>query len=30
MSPQKSLEWLEQNMMEHYPLGNYKGKDLEV
>ena len=30
MSPAKSLEWLEQNMMEHYPLGNFKGKDLEV
>ena len=30
MNPQKSLEWLEQNMMEHYPLGNFKGKDLEV
>ena len=30
MSPVKSLEWLEQNMMEHYPLGNFRGKDLEV
>ncbi len=30
MSPAKSMEWLEQNMMEHYPLGNFKGKDLEV
>lgn len=30
MSPAKSLEWLEENMMEHYPLGNFKGKDLEV
>ncbi len=24
MKPQKSLEWLRENMMEHYPLGCYK------
>ncbi len=24
MSPEKSLEWLRENMMEHYPLGVYK------
>ena len=30
MSPAKALEWMEANMMEHYPLGNFKGKDLEV
>lgn len=30
MSPEKSLEWLRENMMEHYPLGEFKGADLEV
>lgn len=30
MSPAKSLDWLRDNMAEHYPLGVYKGKDLEV
>ncbi len=30
MSPQKSLEWGETVLEEHYPLGVYKGKDLEV
>ena len=30
MSPEKALEWLRENMMEHYPLGIYKGEDLEV
>lgn len=30
MTPEKSLEWLRENMMEHYPLGVYKGEDLEV
>ena len=30
MTPANSLKWLEENMMEHYPLGNFKGKDLEV
>ena len=30
MNPIASIKWLEQNMMPFYPLGNYKGKDLEV
>lgn len=30
VSPAKALSWLEENMMAHYPLGNFKGKDLEV
>ena len=30
MTPEKSLEWLRENMMEHYPLGVFKGEDLEV
>ena len=30
MAPEKAIEWLQQNMMEHYPLGVYKGEDLEV
>ena len=30
MTPANALKWLEENMMEHYPLGNFKGKDLEV
>lgn len=30
MNPVDSLKWLEQNMMPFYPLGNFKGKDLEV
>ena len=30
LSPQESLKWLEDNMMPRYPLGIYKGKDLEV
>lgn len=30
MSPTKAMEWMEANMMEHYPLGVFKGKDLEV
>ncbi|MBQ8164486.1 MAG: 2-oxoglutarate oxidoreductase [Clostridia bacterium] len=30
MTPSNALKWLEENMMEHYPLGNFKGKDLEV
>ncbi len=28
MSPEKSLEWLGENMMEHYPLGVYKNVEL--
>ena len=30
MTPEKSLEWLRENMMPHYPLGVFKGEDLEV
>ena len=30
MSPDKALQWLRDNMMEHYPLGVFKGEDLEV
>jgi len=30
LSPVESIKWLEDNMMPHYPLGNFKGKDLEV
>ena len=30
LSPDKALTWLRENMMEHYPLGVYKGADLEV
>jgi len=30
MNPSKALEWLEENMMPFYPLGNLKGEDLEV
>ena len=30
MAPEKALQWLRDNMMEHYPLGVYKGEDLEV
>ncbi|EMS70471.1 thiamine pyrophosphate-dependent enzyme [Ruminiclostridium cellobioparum] len=30
INPVDSLKWLEQNMMPFYPLGNFKGKDLEV
>lgn len=30
MSPEKALQWLRENMMEHYPLGVFKGEDLEV
>ena len=30
LSPEKALAWLRENMMEHYPLGVYKGADLEV
>jgi 2-oxoglutarate/2-oxoacid ferredoxin oxidoreductase subunit beta len=29
MSPVKSLEWLEENMMPYYPLGNYKNVEAE-
>jgi Pyruvate:ferredoxin oxidoreductase and related 2-oxoacid:ferredoxin oxidoreductases, beta subunit len=30
LSPVEALKWLENNMVPFYPLGNYKGKDLEV
>lgn len=30
LNPNKSLGWLRENMIPHYPLGVYKGKDLEV
>jgi len=30
MSPSKSMKWMEENMMPHYPLGVFKGADLEV
>lgn len=30
MHPVESLKWVEEKMVPFYPLGNYKGKDLEV
>lgn len=30
LSPQKSLEWLQDNMMPHYPLGVYKDKTVNT
>jgi 2-oxoglutarate ferredoxin oxidoreductase subunit beta len=30
LEPDKSLKWIEENMVPQYPLGNFKGKDLEV
>ena len=30
MSPAESMKWMEEHMMPRYPLGVYKGKDLEV
>jgi len=30
LNPEESLKWLQDNMIPHYPLGNFKGKDLEV
>ncbi|PYG88580.1 2-oxoglutarate ferredoxin oxidoreductase subunit beta [Ruminiclostridium sufflavum DSM 19573] len=30
INPIDSLKWLEENMLPHYPLGVFKGKDLEV
>ncbi len=30
LNPVDSLKWLEENMLPHYPLGVFKGKDLEV
>lgn len=29
-TPVESLKWLQENMVPAYPLGNFKGKDLEV
>ncbi|NLV35452.1 MAG: 2-oxoglutarate oxidoreductase [Clostridiaceae bacterium] len=30
IDPTKSLKWIEEKMIPQYPLGNFKGKDLEV
>ncbi len=30
LNPNKALEWVRENMIPHYPLGVFKGKDLEV
>ena len=30
LDPVKSLKWVEEKMIPQYPLGNFKGKDLEV
>ena len=30
LEPVKALKWLEEKMIPQYPLGNFKGKDLEV
>lgn len=30
LAPDKAIAWLQENMMQHYPLGVYKGEDLEV
>jgi len=30
MTPVKAMSWLQENMLTKYPLGNFKGKDLEV
>jgi 2-oxoglutarate ferredoxin oxidoreductase subunit beta len=30
MDPVKSLKWVEEKMIPQYPLGNFRGKDLEV
>lgn len=30
LAPVEALKWLENNMLPYYPLGNFKGKDLEV
>lgn len=30
LDPVDSLNWIRDNMVPHYPLGNFKGKDLEV
>ena len=30
LDPVQSLKWIEEKMIPYYPLGNFKGKDLEV
>ncbi len=30
MNPAQSLQWIKDNMVPYYPLGNYKGKDIIV
>ena len=30
LDSEESLEWIKDNMIPYYPLGNFKGKDLEV
>ena len=30
MNPVKALAWIKENMIPYYPIGNLKGKDLEV
>lgn len=30
LSPVEALKWLDENMTPYYPLGNFKGKDIEV
>ena len=30
LDPVQSLKWIQDNMIPNYPLGNFKGKDLEV
>lgn len=30
LDPAESLKWIEEKMVSNYPLGNFKGKDLEV
>lgn len=30
LSPVESMKWVQDNMVPHYQLGNFKGKDLEV
>jgi 2-oxoglutarate ferredoxin oxidoreductase subunit beta len=30
LTPVEAAKWVEDNMMEYYKLGNYKGAELEV
>jgi 2-oxoglutarate ferredoxin oxidoreductase subunit beta len=30
IDPVKALKWVEEKMIPQYPLGNFRGKDLEV